>query len=241
MLDAARGQARAAASPGWRCWPARRPTTRPGTGSRPTPSPPSTSISSASRASLTTPVGGGFRSLNVAIRQIMDLYVCLRPVRWFQGVPSPVLGAAPGRHGDLPGDTPRTSTPVWRCRRARPMRPGSSSSCTTPSAGRSGPTPGVGIKPVSKFGVPAPAAGRPQLRRAPGPQAGPLGAQGQHHEVHRGRLPGLGLRAGARGVRGRGGGLGGLRRRRRRQDPGTGHHRRHRPGSKSSHAPPSST
>ncbi|MDH3705503.1 MAG: NADP-dependent isocitrate dehydrogenase [Acidimicrobiia bacterium] len=39
---------------------------------------------------LTTPIGGGFRSLNVAIRQIMDLYVCLRPVRWFQGVPSPV-------------------------------------------------------------------------------------------------------------------------------------------------------
>jgi len=39
---------------------------------------------------LTTPVGGGFRSLNVAIRQIMDLYVCLRPVRWFKGVPSPV-------------------------------------------------------------------------------------------------------------------------------------------------------
>ena len=39
---------------------------------------------------LTTPVGGGFRSLNVAIRQIMDLYVCLRPVRWFRGVPSPV-------------------------------------------------------------------------------------------------------------------------------------------------------
>ncbi|MGA2123206.1 MAG: NADP-dependent isocitrate dehydrogenase [Acidimicrobiales bacterium] len=40
---------------------------------------------------LTTPVGGGFRSLNVALRQILDLYVCLRPVRWFQGVPSPVL------------------------------------------------------------------------------------------------------------------------------------------------------
>ena len=39
---------------------------------------------------LTTPIGGGFRSLNVAIRQIMDLYVCLRPVRWFKGVPSPV-------------------------------------------------------------------------------------------------------------------------------------------------------
>ncbi len=39
---------------------------------------------------LTTPVGEGVRSLNVALRQLLDLYVCLRPVRWFQGVPSPV-------------------------------------------------------------------------------------------------------------------------------------------------------
>jgi isocitrate dehydrogenase len=39
---------------------------------------------------LTTPVGGGIRSLNVALRQVLDLYVCLRPVRWFKGVPSPV-------------------------------------------------------------------------------------------------------------------------------------------------------
>jgi isocitrate dehydrogenase len=39
---------------------------------------------------LTTPIGGGIRSLNVALRQVLDLYVCLRPVRWFQGVPSPV-------------------------------------------------------------------------------------------------------------------------------------------------------
>jgi len=39
---------------------------------------------------LTTPVGGGIRSLNVALRQILDLYVCIRPVRWFRGVPSPV-------------------------------------------------------------------------------------------------------------------------------------------------------
>jgi isocitrate dehydrogenase len=44
----------------------------------------------AIKGPLTTPVGGGFRSLNVALRQIMDLYVCLRPVRWFKGVPSPV-------------------------------------------------------------------------------------------------------------------------------------------------------
>jgi isocitrate dehydrogenase len=40
---------------------------------------------------LTTPIGGGIRSLNVALRQLLDLYVCLRPVRWFKGVPSPVL------------------------------------------------------------------------------------------------------------------------------------------------------
>ncbi len=39
---------------------------------------------------LTTPVGGGIRSLNVALRQLLDLYVCLRPIRYFQGVPSPV-------------------------------------------------------------------------------------------------------------------------------------------------------
>ena len=53
---------------------------------------------------LTTPIGGGIRSLNVALRQILDLYVCLRPVRWFTGVPSPVLPSREGRHGDLPGE-----------------------------------------------------------------------------------------------------------------------------------------
>lgn len=43
---------------------------------------------------LTTPIGGGIRSLNVALRQLLDMYVCLRPVRWFQGVPSPVKNPA---------------------------------------------------------------------------------------------------------------------------------------------------
>jgi isocitrate dehydrogenase len=43
---------------------------------------------------LATPIGGGIRSLNVALRQILDLYVCLRPVRWYQGVPSPVKNPA---------------------------------------------------------------------------------------------------------------------------------------------------
>jgi isocitrate dehydrogenase len=44
----------------------------------------------AIKGPLTTPIGGGIRSLNVALRQVLDLYVCLRPVRWFKGVPSPI-------------------------------------------------------------------------------------------------------------------------------------------------------
>ena len=44
----------------------------------------------AIKGPLTTPIGGGIRSLNVALRQILDLYVCLRPIRWFEGVPSPI-------------------------------------------------------------------------------------------------------------------------------------------------------
>ena len=44
----------------------------------------------AVKGPLTTPVGGGIRSLNVAIRQLLDLYSCVRPVRWIPGVPSPV-------------------------------------------------------------------------------------------------------------------------------------------------------
>ncbi len=48
----------------------------------------------AIKGPLTTPVGGGIRSLNVALRQLLDLYVCLRPVRYYQGVPSPVKDPA---------------------------------------------------------------------------------------------------------------------------------------------------
>jgi isocitrate dehydrogenase len=44
----------------------------------------------AIKGPLTTPVGGGFRSLNVTLRQVLDLYACVRPVRWFKGIPSPV-------------------------------------------------------------------------------------------------------------------------------------------------------
>ena len=49
----------------------------------------------AIKGPLTTPVGGGFRSVNVTLRQVLDLYACVRPVRWFEGVPSPMK--EPGR------------------------------------------------------------------------------------------------------------------------------------------------
>ena len=73
---------------------------------------------------LTTPVGGGIRSLNVALRQMLDLYVCLRPVRWFKGVPSPV------RHPEkvdmvIFRGTPRTSTPASNSRPAATASKGS--------------------------------------------------------------------------------------------------------------------
>ena len=48
----------------------------------------------AIKGPLTTPVGGGIRSLNVALRQLLDLFACVRPVRYFDGVPSPVLRPA---------------------------------------------------------------------------------------------------------------------------------------------------
>src|SRR5712691_6809828 len=47
-------------------------------------------ISGRNQGPLTTPVGGGIRSLNVALRQLLDLFVCLRPIQYFKGVPSPV-------------------------------------------------------------------------------------------------------------------------------------------------------
>ena len=86
-------------SPGWKSTPAKKPSTNskpappkatPRPGSPMTPSKPSAHFLVGIKGPLTTPVGGGIRSLNVALRQLLDLYVCLRPVRYFTGVPSPV-------------------------------------------------------------------------------------------------------------------------------------------------------
>ncbi len=91
-----RGEARltaaSARSNGWRCTPARSParyTAR--TSGCPTRRwQASEEFVVSIKGPLTTPVGGGIRSINVALRQELDLYVCLRPVRYFKGVPSPL-------------------------------------------------------------------------------------------------------------------------------------------------------
>ena len=82
--------AASAKSTGWKCSPAKKRSTQTGNWL------PDETVEAfrdylvGIKGPLTTPVGGGIRSLNVALRQMLDLYVCLRPVRWFKGVPSPV-------------------------------------------------------------------------------------------------------------------------------------------------------
>ena len=142
---------------------------------------------------LTTPIGGGFRSLNVALRQILDLYVCLRPVRWFQGVPSPV------KHPEL------VDMVIFR-ENTEDIYAGLEVESGTPEAAKLiallHDNFGWDIRPDSGHRH---QAGQRVRLQAPDPrghhlcgEAGPAqrhaGAQGQHHEVHRGRLPQLGLR-----------------------------------------------
>ena len=79
---------------------------------------------------LTTPVGGGIRSLNVALRQELDLFACIRPVRWFQGVPSPVKEP---EKTDMVifGKTLKIFMPVSNGRQAVQKRTKSSAFCVT--------------------------------------------------------------------------------------------------------------
>ena len=149
---------------------------------------------------LTTPIGGGIRSLNVALRQILDLYVCLRPVRWFTGVPSPV------KHPE------KVDMVIFR-ENTEDIYAGLEVEEGTPEAARL-------IKLLKdEFGWDIRAGQRcrhqadlgdrfeavdprvDRVRDPARPQERDDGAQGQHPEVHRRRVPQLGLRAGARGVR----------------------------------------
>jgi isocitrate dehydrogenase len=105
----------------------------------------------AIKGPLTTPVGGGIRSINVTLRQVHDLYACVRPVRWFQGVPSPVkepqkLDVVIFRENtedvyagiEFKAGTPEADALIefTKTRLKKEIRPGS----------------GVGIKPMSAFG-----------------------------------------------------------------------------------------
>ena len=145
---------------------------------------------------MTTPVGGGIRSLNVALRQELDLYVCLRPVRWFKGVPSPLK------------DPSRTDMVIFR-ENTEDIYAGIEWEAETDGARkvidflqdemgvskiRFPETSGIGIKPVSRAGHRAARAPGDPVRDRQRPALGHARAQGQHHEVHRGRLPRLGLR-----------------------------------------------
>ena len=140
---------------------------------------------------LTTPVGGGIRSLNVALRQILDLYVCLRPVRYFAGVPSPVKHPGARRHGDLPREhrgrlrrdgARGVHARGEEARRLREERVRLERACR------------LGLRPEAdqRIRVEAVDPRRAAIRDQPRPQVGDDGAQGQHHEVHRGRVPAWG-------------------------------------------------
>ena len=104
---------------------------------------------------LTTPIGGGIRSLNVALRQMLDLYVCLRPVRYFKGVPSPGEAPGEGRHGDLPrehgGHLRRHRVGGRDAPRRRRSSPSSQNEMGVKKI-RFPETTGIGIKPVSREG-----------------------------------------------------------------------------------------
>ena len=204
-----RGQA--GRSCGSRCWPARRRET---SSTAWLPEDTLRAIDHylvAIKGPLTTPVGGGFRSLNVALRQKLDLYACVRPVRWFTGVPSPGQAAGAGGHDHLPGEH---RGHLRRHRIQGAERAGGKRIVQFPPAGAGGHD-----HPVSRDqrhrdqadlgrGQQATDPGGARLRGAREAEERHAGPQGQHHEVHRGRLPGLGLRAGPAGVR-----RGGARRR----------------------------
>ena len=171
---------------------------------------------------LTTPVGGGIRSLNVALRQMLDLFVCLRPVRWYKGVPSPVQASGKSRHGDLPrehrrhlrghrvrgriagsAEGPRflrqgipegVQEDPLRHRRGVAAAGSSSSKASARRSARWACEVGVGLKPISYLGTERLVHSAISYAIAEQAQERDAGAQGQHHEVHRRRVPRLGLR-----------------------------------------------
>ncbi len=152
---------------------------------------------------LTTPVGGGIRSLNVALRQLMDLYQCIRPVKYYAGVPSPVkhpekLDVVIFRENtediyagiEFREGTPEAAKVISFIN--DDMLKGGKKKIRLDS--------GVGIKPISITGSKRLVRAAIQYALDNKPQDRDAGAQGQHPEVHRGRLPRVGLRGRIAGV-----------------------------------------
>ena len=204
-----RPTAASARSPGSRCSPARRPRTSSTTGCRTTPIEAFKEFLVGIKGPLTTPVGGGIRSLNVALRQMLDLYVCLRPVQYFQGVPSPVkhpekVNMVIFRENtediyagiDYQAGSPEAKKILEFLQRELPaafkkIRFGKEAADQI----------GIGIKPVSKPGTERLVRAALEYAIAAQAQERDDRPQGQHHEVHRRRVPRLGLRAGQARVR----------------------------------------
>ena len=159
----------------------------------------------AIKGPLTTPVGGGIRSLNVALRQILDLYSCERPVRYFEGVPSPV-------------NQPEKMDIVIFRENTEDVYIGIEWKSGTPEVKKlleflnhemlkDGKKQirwdsGVGIKPISPTGHEAAGAASDQVRADAQAEERDAGAQRKYSEIYRGRFPRLGLRPGARGIPG---------------------------------------
>ena len=176
---------------------------------------------------LTTPVGGGIRSLNVALRQLLDLYVCLRPVRWFKGVPSPVKTPEKVDMVIFRENTEDIYAGIEfeagsaECKKFLDLFkqnfPKQFAKIRFPDSS------GIGLKPASKEGTERLFRAAVQVRDRQQAQERDDRAQGQHHEIHRGcisrlvlsvgraRIPGPGIHLGAMGTH-----QGGARMRRRR-------------------------
>ena len=152
---------------------------------------------------LTTPVGGGIRSLNVALRQILDLYACVRPVKYYQGVPSPV------KHPE------KVDIVIFRentedVYSGIEFKEGSADAARLISflnddllkGGKKKVRSDSGVGHQADLDLRHQAAGalRHPGRARDGPQDRDPGAQGQYPEIHRGRIPRVGLRSRHAGV-----------------------------------------
>ena len=140
----------------------------------------------ALKGPITTPVGTGFRCVNVALRKTLDLYGQVRPVQELRGRPLPLRRASTSSSS---ARTPRTSTPGSSSRRAPSTRARSSTGSSTTARRGSAKTPGISLKPISITGTRRIVEFAFDYARQERPPQGHRRAQGEHHEVHRRPLP----------------------------------------------------